>query len=506
MSGPITLPVPSFLLRLLGGKQGAPDDASDGAMISPPSPENVRGNLGATAPPIPSVVNPEPPAAEAPTAKPDRAALAKQFGGTAVGSGPSVDRSALAKQYGGVAVEPEAKGEPKPNWLDSLSNFASEWWKQVNPVSGVQGLAQAAAHPVETGKALAENQGMLAQKAEEAFKAGDYAAGVQHALNYLVPVLGQQTDAAGDLARQGEYAKAAGMTAGIGTNIAVPELIKGATVKVPTGGLPGKLYQSALKPSTTMPTSQVKSVIKTALDNSVPVSGEGVDKLGKLISDLSDKVTQQIQSAKPGATVNAKNVASRLTDTAKRFSKQVNPSSDLAAIADSGKEFLDTQPANIPVADAQAIKQGTYTQLKGKAYGELKGATIEAQKSLARGIKEELETQFPEIKGLNAQQAKLIDLDGVLERAVRRIDNHQLFGLGTPAAAAAGYAATGTPAGAMASGIIKMVLDQPEVKSKLAIALNRVGKGGVLISPGVARVAAYSNALGNVTPSDTRGQ
>ena len=41
-------------------------------------------------------------------------------------------------------------------------------------------------------------------------------------------------------------------------------------------------------------------------------------------------------------------------------------------------------------ADAQAMKQGTYRALGDKAYGELKGASIEAQKAQARGLKEEL--------------------------------------------------------------------------------------------------------------------
>jgi len=61
-----------------------------------------------------------------------------------------------------------------------------------------------------------------------------------------------------------------------------------------------------------------------------------------------------------------------LKETANKFKTQVNPTADLQAITESGKEFLKTQPRNIPASDAQALKQGTYRQLKGKAYGELK--------------------------------------------------------------------------------------------------------------------------------------
>lgn len=396
---------------------------------------------------------------------------------------------------------------PKPRtWVDSATDAAKEWWKQVNPVSAVQGLAQAARHPIDTAVSLSQGQGMLAKRAEESFKKGDYAAGVQHFLNYLVPVIGQQTDQAGDLARQGEYAKAAGMTAGIATNIAAPELAKGITAKLPIGQLPERMYQSALKPSTTLSTERVQGVIRTGLENKIPVSADGVAKLDGLITDLSDRVKTEIQSgSKSGATIDPAAVAQRADQIKGKFANQVNPNADLQAIDSAKQEFLANNPNPIPAADAQTMKQGTYSQLKTKAYGEMKSATIESQKALARGIKEELENQFPEIKGLNAKQGQLIGLDDVLERAVRRIDNHQLFGIGTPIAAGAGAAVGGAP-GAAAAGILKFILDNPEVKSKLAIKLSQATKGGSPISAATARVAAYSNALGSAMQNDSRTQ
>ena len=146
-----------------------------------------------------------------------------------------------------------------------------------------------------------------------------------------------------------------------------------------------------------------------------------------------------------------------------------------AAVSRAGNEFLRSQPTDIPVQQAQEMKQGTYQQLRN-SYGQLSSATVESQKALARGLKEELQQQFPQIQNLNAQEGKLIDLDSALDRAVTRISNHQLMGIGSPLAAAGAGAATGSPPMALASGVFKAILDDPVVKSKLAIAQNRGSK------------------------------
>jgi hypothetical protein len=62
----------------------------------------------------------------------------------------------------------------------------------------------------------------------------------------------------------------------------------------------------------------------------------------------------------------------------------------------------------------------------------------------ARGLKEELAVQFPELKQLNARGSQLFDLQPVLEKAVNRIGNHQLIGVGTPIVTGAAKALTGS--------------------------------------------------------------
>lgn len=256
---------------------------------------------------------------------------------------------------------------------------------------------------------------------------------------------------------------------------------------------PEALYQSALKPSTTLSPEARTSIIQTGLKNEIPVSPAGAEKISGLIDDLNTKIKDTIDTGqRQGVTVNKFKVASRLGETADKFKTQVNPTSDLEAISQSGNEFLENQPGQIPAADAQALKQGTYRQLKGKAYGELKGASIEAQKALARGIKEELANAFPELKDLNQAESKLFQLTPEIERAIGRQGNHQLMGIGTPAVTGAAKMATGSTGIAAAAGAIKAIVDNPIVKSRIAIALNR---RGIPMATANARIAAYSAAL-----------
>jgi hypothetical protein len=152
-------------------------------------------------------------------------------------------------------------------------------------------------------------------------------------------------------------------------------------------------------------------------------------------------------------------------------------------------------------ADAQAMKQGTYRVLRGK-FGEQGSASVEAQKALARGLKEEIASQFPEIAKLNADESRLLDLQPVLEKAVNRISNHQAIGIGTPVAGAAAKAVTGSGGVAAVASVLKGVLDNPGVKSRLAIAISKSSK--IPVSQAAAKVQAYSVSLG-ATAAASRG-
>ncbi len=312
----------------------------------------------------------------------------------------------------------------------------------------------------------------------------------------------EQSAAQGDVAGVAGHAAAvpAVLAATEGAARVLPRVATMASEKAPA------LYQSALKPSRAIPAAKTAAMVQTGLEQAIPVSPAGVEKLGSLIDDLNDKIAQQIQTD-PTRPINKFAVTSRLADTAKSFATQVNPEADLNAVSESGNEFLRNQPAQIAAENAQALKQGTYKQLRSK-YGELQSATIESQKALARGLKEELANAFPELANLNAQDAKLYNLQEPLEKAVQRIGNHQLLGIGTPIAGGAAKAMTGSTTLATIAAALKFTVDNPIVKSRLAIALSRADQ--LTLPAAQQRVAAYlagldaasGGAANNATPAD----
>lgn len=353
----------------------------------------------------------------------------------------------------------------------------------VHPVDTAVGLYDTVAHPIDTAKGIAAGvkndyqQGgvplaaeNLAGQALGAYEGGRIAAPVAKAAMDAIPL------AAGRVALHGKTPEAA--------------------------------YESAMKPSTTLSAPDRAAIVQTGLQNEIPVSPAGVEKLSDLIDDLNQKIKDTI-GADPNRPIDPNAVATRADLAKAKFAQQVNAQPDLDAIEASKQQFLSEQGAMPATAkspaqlappmgaeDAQAMKQGTYRVLAGK-YGEQGSATVEAQKALARGLKEEIAAQFPEISKLNASESRLLDLQPVLERAVNRISNHQIIGIGTPVAGAAATAVTGSTGIGKVAMVAKAVLDNPNVKSRLAIAVSKGAK--IPYALALARVQAYAASLGSIS-------
>jgi hypothetical protein len=386
-----------------------------------------------------------------------------------------------------------------PGWL---SRFGESYAAQTSPISMVQGLAQAGAHPIETVRAVLGAQGDLADKAEDAFKKGNYVEGLQHAINYLIPVLGPQLDVAGNQLRAGNIAGGLGTTAGIATNLALPELV-GAAGRLAPSGLAESMYTRSLKPSTTVSLAERQAAVQTALENAIPISKSGAEKLEGLIGDLNQKITAELAAGPNVPSISPLAATAKLPQVARKFPF----APDLAQVTATGQQLVEqftpqgaTAPTMMTPVQAQEMKVGLRRPV---SFGEMGPPVAEARKAMARGLKEELETQFPEIANPNAEESKLLDLQPLLDRAVNRISNRDLLSLGGKivgtgigaAAGAAGGGVFGGAGGAAAALILHHVLTDPEIQSNLAIGLSRMGK--IPVSEATARVAGYTNQLGN---------
>lgn len=189
--------------------------------------------------------------------------------------------------------------------------------------------------------------------------------------------------------------------------------------------------QQAVKPTLeTLKSGEAAIAIDTMLKKGINPTPGGVEKLRDMIDVLNVQIKDAIASSTE--TVNKGNVGKSLIDTFNKFKKQVNPKADLEAIRKSWMEFRSHPDligkTEIPVQKAQELKQGTYDILR-KKYGQLGSAETEAQKGLARGLKEGIAEKIPQIAGLNAEESKLIKTLNVAERRALMSMNNNAGGL-----------------------------------------------------------------------------
>lgn len=280
------------------------------------------------------------------------------------------------------------------------------------------------------------------------------------------------------------------------------------------------LYQSALKPPPSwFNKAEMNPMLDTGLDLGLPLGPTSTPiKLRSAIDDIDKTVASSVaDKAAQGATVDPRKVVDTTRRSIERFGNQVNPGADLNAINDVNREFLGTHagvqfapdpltpsgykalnlPQPIPIDKAQALKQGTYKQLRDTAYtGDMKKASIEGQKDLARGLKEEVYAHLPELAALGKKEKAMIDLDQAIERFTNRQFNHNIFGLEAPLAASAVAAGTGDLTSAAVAAMVVKALEHPAVKSRIAIAMKRLAdrKSNKLTNPSLRTATAAERA------------
>lgn len=365
-----------------------------------------------------------------------------------------------------------AGGAPQPSLFERSEPF-------VRPI--IEGGAAALGGVVAGAAATPETLGMATLPAAAAGGALAYAGGKRLAdIIYKKDIPTSIPDAAlrtgRDIATGAAYeAAGAGVPAAAGLGYSTVKSLGG---KVIPQNVPNWLYKSALKPSTKYTPYQINNLLKTGLGEGIPVSRGGAEKLGETIDTVNSQIADTINySPYKNAPIKAVDIASRLADARGKFST-LDSAPDIAQINAVGKRFLkEYGPATqktghgilpstettIPAYKVQELKQKTYGVLKDTAYtGELRSATTEARKALARGAKDEIAKVFPEISALNKRDSSLIELDKAIEKAVYgRISNRNVLGLGL-------RAGNFNPL-----NIAAEILEAPGVKSRIAISMNK---------------------------------
>lgn len=474
--------------------------------------------------------------------------------------GAMVDYDALAQQHGGS--DSAAGSAPQPPEPKSVGGFISNTVGSAGKFVG--DVAHAVAHP---GQTVAGATGLLEGMAE---KSGfTPVAGAPHAQNvdalvnlykqkygngildalYHDPVgvaadvatlaggLGagaKGVEAAADAAKLGRVADVAGTVArGADTVASFTDPLRLATkaagpvLKLADKGAEATsdaLTRGALRGgyNVNQPAADVTGAVEAAKNlGGVPFSQQGLAKIGNALADVRKEIGARVQAAtQAGAQIDPKKVKIRLDDLRDRYALQVNPDQDLKDIDKVGANFDRNYPGRMGVDDAQILKVGSNTANAGK-YGKASVAQIEAEKALTRGLKEEIEAAVPEIGELNAQQAKLMNLEGYLGKAVNKyavsggLANSVKKGMGSragmtiaAAGGAAGIAGHAPAAAGVGLGldVAQAVLSDPFVKQQLAIMINKARElnpakwGTPDLRSALDRVEQLSTAASRVNP------
>lgn len=220
-----------------------------------------------------------------------------------------------------------------------------------------------------------------------------------------------------------------------------------------------KLMQSALKPTLReLKSGQAATAVNTMLDSGINMSKGGINALKNRIDAIDEKITSAISSSTDTVTVS--DILKPLKDKLEQVKMQVTPDADVSAVKSAWDEFLNhpllskATPAqkidslilnskgspatstiipeipssDVPVQLAQQLKTGTYRELS-KKYGEVGATSTEAQKAIARGLKDAIAEKVVGISDLNSAQSKLLDTLSIAEKRVLLEGNKNPIGL-----------------------------------------------------------------------------
>lgn len=248
-----------------------------------------------------------------------------------------------------------------------------------------------------------------------------------------------------------------------------------------------KLYQTALKPSTTLSEPERLRVLKTGLEEGITLTKGGIQKTAEKIDDLERQLGQGIDKAAGIVRDSTGKIISKTGKVAQISTESLRPYIDevksffenTADVAFSQKSvqqldrmyenLVKKYGDNIGVDVAQDIKTNTYRLLKSH-YDKLSAPAIEGSKQIARGFKEGIVKVAPEIDGINKRLGDLYNFEHQLERASGRLGNLNVISLGSKVLAGAG--------GKVGAGlaIANELFGNAAVKSYGAIKMNKLGE------------------------------
>lgn len=220
-----------------------------------------------------------------------------------------------------------------------------------------------------------------------------------------------------------------------------------------------RLYASGVAPKGEL--KQVERITAAGLRTGTAPTREGLAELSKTAAKMNEVIDAiLVPAAKRGETVDRKTV----TDSLQRLYKEAAESAKAEpnkAIIDEVVQHFSALPEKIPVDIAHNVKKNIYEEISSRAYAAGVGGKEMAQleksalKTMAHDIKIQLEALHPELKALTEGQVGFTGLKKSIEDVLAKQ-------LKAPIAKHTAWEA-----------ITKRTIDNPRIKTSLAIALKR---------------------------------
>jgi hypothetical protein len=305
--------------------------------------------------------------------------------------------------------------------------------------------------------------------------------------------------------------KAAASVAILGGLQGAAEGVGGLATKA-IGSVARATYRGYLKPSLAANTiKEAQQISDTALDEALPIARVGVERGRAIIGDLYKEVQSLIGPSQ--RTVDIKTVADRVRQFAR--TKYYKPGADLTDYesALSVADKIDAHPSlgipkgvnptavRVRLANANQIKQALDDAVGEAQFGVTSGAKTSAEKAGRAAMNDEIATQMPAVRGLNARESRLIDATKAIMHAVEREANQYTLTGGKSAlagmAAGGNMALGGDPQQSVALGVALRLGMHPAVASRVAITAARTAKElGVGITSATRLAIAALNQTG----------
>jgi hypothetical protein len=297
----------------------------------------------------------------------------------------------------------------------------------------------------------------------------------------------------------GGFVGKGGEQAASGEDISLPSMAtegaKQAAIQA-GGGVIGKGLQVAAKPvynlglRATMKLRRAHpDLAKTGINEGIAVSKRGTEKAARLRGESRQTADAMIAKAeqagaapiRTGEVVTGGGFANVAQGA--RTRAQAGMADETGAVADRARQLHLRNRSGVPLTQAQAMKREAQEKADSVYRAAERGGappTINADldAATARGFRQAIERSVPGVADVNARTRSLVGLTRALEDAGDR--NHVLSGLLFPAASGV---TSGMTTGDVGTGLTTAAgtaaLTSPGTLSRLAIGMDRTGRGGI---------------------------